>query len=132
MTINYINPPNYWISDHELSASETPDTGDISVYDIAIKTETGEVLMCLDNTPDSLIWSQVRTLLYQGTAALVLGAATIELTELIDTQKITLDYVKPDGVPGAIFLLSVNPGTGFVVNSTSMLDTGLIAWSVYA
>lgn len=131
-SVTYINPPNYWSSNHTLGSSETPSSGDITLYDRAINTSNKKESICIDATAGALKWAIYDVALYSGTATLVLGVATISLTSLASNQRIRLDYVTPGGTTGAIFVFSINPGTGFVINSTSSLDTSTIAWSVYS
>lgn len=90
---------------------------------------------CQDQTENAQIWLQVPKMsdipagpIASGDATLALGSATVSLSSLSSGQKIRLSYKSPSGTPGAVYVGSVTPGTGFTIHSTSLLDDSVIHW----
>lgn len=65
-----------------------------------------------------------------GDVTLTLGGASVSCLSLTSGQKIKLSYKTPGGTPGAVFVSSVTPGTGFTIHSTSLLDGSVVHWDV--
>lgn len=97
-----------------------------------------EIFVSPDNMDETLGWQKIITennikpVLYkaQGTATLSLGAVSVSCASLAANDIIQLNYRTMGGTPGAIFVSSVNPGTGFTVHSSSLLDSSTFAWNV--
>lgn len=89
-------------------------------------------------TASPLIWNKIITdvninsVLYKvtGIATLSLGSIAVSCPSIATNDIIELHYQTASGIPGAIFVSSVTPGTGFTVQSTSLLDTGVFQWNI--
>lgn len=99
---------------------------------------TGDFFISPDNTASPLIWNKIITdvninsVLYKvtGIATLSLGSTAVLCPSIATDDIIQVNYKTASGIPGAIFVSSVTPGTGFTVQSTSLLDTGVIQWRI--
>jgi len=59
--LNYINPPNYWLSDGVPTATDTPNSGDFTLYDIDTDQNTNNQYQLIDATPGALVWQPLGT-----------------------------------------------------------------------
>lgn len=65
-----------------------------------------------------------------GKATLAAGTATVALAAITATSLVLLSP-QPGTAPLALpYVSSVTPGTGFVITSLNVLDTGTIGWAV--
>jgi hypothetical protein len=75
--------------------------------------------------------------LVQGAVTLTAGTAAVTCS-LVNTSfkpyptQIALRVMNPTGTPGALYVSSVNSGTGFTIKSTSTSDTSEVWWGVYS
>lgn len=70
--------------------------------------------------------------LNKGIAKLVAGSVTVSTIDakILANSKIKLSCLTPGGTPGALFVSAKTAGTSFVISSTSVLDTSLVAWEI--
>lgn len=128
-----------FLADRDPTGTE-PDiyTGYAGLILIWENEASGDFFISPDNTASPLVWNKlvtdanINSVLYkaQGEITLSLGAASVSCPSLAAGDVIQLNYKTPGGVHGAVFVNSVNPGTGFTIGSTSLLDTSIVAWNV--
>lgn len=119
--------------------------GTLFIYDRIVDTTTGIRYICanpgiFDNVDTytgcefvlDVDESNINSVLYkaQGDITLSLGSATVSCNILESGDQIQICYKSPAGTPGSVFVTSVNPGTGFTLGSTSLLDASTINWKV--
>lgn len=100
------------------------------LYYIWINTINNTVWVSFDNTTAAMVWRRMAAYKTEGVATLSLGSATIDCTTIVSGDQIQLSYQSPSGVVGALFVASVTAGTGFVINSTSLLDSSIVNWKI--
>lgn len=63
-----------------------------------------------------------------GTVTLAAGSGTVTNSSITANTRIFLGYHTVNASPGALFCHAITIGTGFVVNSTSASDTGVVSY----
>ncbi len=120
--------------------------GTIYLYDRIVDTVTGNLYRFIavgEFDPNTQTYincaydliatnTNINSILYkaQGDVTLSLGSANVSCASLSEGDLIQLFYKTPSGTAGAVFVFSVNPGTGFTIKSTSLLDSSEISWKV--
>jgi hypothetical protein len=67
----------------------------------------------------------------QGTSVLTGGTVAVANTSVTASSIIIVGQNTPGGTPGAPYVSSVTPGTGFTITSTTALDTSTVGWEIF-
>jgi len=66
-----------------------------------------------------------------GQATLSAGSVVVSNTSVTSNSNIFTTIQDPNGgTPGALYLTAITAGTGFTINSTSLLDTSIVSWNI--
>jgi hypothetical protein len=66
----------------------------------------------------------------QGVATLVAGTVTVSNTSVTANSRVYLTHQNTSGTLGVLYLGTVTAGTSFVINSSSALDTSIVAYFI--